>query len=186
MPIAPTKLDLLATSGTDALKALLKYHYDVDVDFTAVTIDKTNVTVGLHGVNEDRAGLVEITAKPGSGYYGKTKVQYRLLDTETAGLADFTFVLEIATTPIKVNDVIDQMLEKYGAKMEVADFADTNTAVLAPDYGTFVIETADTSLIWKGPWTFQFVAPGGMDLSAMLPESGGSGMDDIGDANPPA
>lgn len=180
------KLDMLTTSGPAALKALLKYQYDVDVDFTAVTVVKSNVTVGLHGVNERREGLAKLTAKPGSGYYGTTTVQYRLLDTETAGLAETVFTLGIATTPIKLGDLIDQMLDKYGINLDVSDFGLLASDAMAPDYGDYTLQSADTSLVWTGPWNFKFTPPSGQDLNALMPPSNNAGMDDIGEVNPPA
>ena len=179
------KLDMMTTSGIDAIKALLKYQYDVDVSMAEVTVVKTNVTVGLHGVNQRREGLVKLTGKPGSGYYGTTTVQYRLLDTETAGLADTVFVLGIATTPIKLGDIVDQMLDKYGIKLDVSDFGVLPTDVMAPDYGDYTLESADTSFVWTGPWNFKFTPVNGEDLNALLPPSNNAGMDDIGEVNPP-
>lgn len=168
----PPRLDVFNTTGAATLQAMIKYQYDIDVDLTLVRIVK-NVEAGLGsgGVVEDPWASVTAEAIPGMGYYGRTIFKYRTLSTKNLGIDTFRFVLEIPSVPVKLTDVIDAMLLKYGFLIEVNDFGDDASHVMAGGYGDCTVTTADTSLRFHGDWLFSFVAPGTVDLAAFAPNS---------------
>lgn len=182
----PPRLDVFTTTGAAALRALIKYQYDVDVDFTAVRITKTvEAGLGSGGVVEDPWASVEVEALPDTPYYGRTIFKYRTMNTKNLGIDTFRFVLEIPSTPVKLGDVIDAMLLKYGFLIEVNDFGDSDATVLAGGYGDFTVVTADTSLRFRGDWLFSFVAPGTVDLDASVPTSQDAEMSSVATGSAP-
>lgn len=184
--IAPNKIDIFTSTGVQALRQLIMYQYDIDVDFTATRITKkVEASLADGTVADDPWAVVEVDAVPGKGYYGRTIFKYRTLSLHLLGMDTFRFTLEIPTLPVKLNDVIDAMLTKYGIIVEVADFGDTDTTVLAPAYGDYTLTTADTSLRFNGDWFFSFVAPGTVDLDASVPNSQDAAMSSVADGQAP-
>jgi hypothetical protein len=174
------KLDLLTVSGKVALRALINYQYDVDVDFTKVDIVKTVEVLNPGLPSETKLDKVEITTNDPTVYVGKTRFKYRTVSMAEAGLDTMRFVLPISTLPVTVGKVADTMLLKYGINIETEDLGPTDATVLATAYGLQTIPSADTSLRFNGDWLFNFVDPAVGDLSGLLPEMNGGQMGDIG------
>lgn len=178
-----SKLDLFNVSGVVALRQLIKVQYDVDIDFTAVRVDKRVQVLNAGNPNESRLALVKLSAKEGTGYVGLTSVQYRTISTLAAGIAEMEFVLPITSLPVTVGKLVDAMEVKYGAVIDVADFGETEATVLATAYGPKTLMSADSSLRFDGPWQFVFTDVDGVDLRGLVAETAAADMADVVEVN---
>lgn len=165
---------IFSTSGKEAILSLVNRQYDTSIKPEAVNIEiyepETTVVEAAMEIPEFDVVTMRtalMTPVEGSGYHGKTFLQYKVLDARQMQL-DEVFTLNVRT-PITIEQVIDQMELKYGFRMEVVDLGRDAKDILTNAFGEHVQVIPNISLRFYGSWHFVFINEDDIDLRAAVP-----------------
>ena len=167
----PQRLDLLRITGKQALTALVRYIYDVELDHSAVDIEVET---------DGNVKRVKLSGKSGSQYFAKTALSYQAIDPALSGIQDYPFILAM-DLPVTVEKVRDLMRDKYGIVIDTVDLALTDSVVLATEYGKFDFPIHSSSLRFgEGVFNIEIIPKQGLDLAALIPPTVGQAITNVG------